>query len=218
MDEVIKQQLLSEFYEYIDTDGSAGNEARDPDRTVDLYSLLQEFIALKTEVKIEARQFKSALAQFQSTLDQLSAEKSSLSDLLEQQKAAAQKEKDSALRALLLQLLDLRDRIFEGLKVAESVRFKAFTFCRRKRERAVIEGLRTGQSLTLKRLDQLLASYQVLPIEVLDKAFDPMTMRASELEHRSDVESGRITGELRKGYFWRDQVLRIAEVMVNKVE
>ncbi|MGH8499245.1 MAG: hypothetical protein ACRERV_10630, partial [Methylococcales bacterium] len=64
MDEVIKQQLLSEFYEYIDTDGSAGNEARDPDRTVDLYSLLQEFIALKTEVKIEARQFKSALAQF----------------------------------------------------------------------------------------------------------------------------------------------------------
>ncbi|MGH8500451.1 MAG: nucleotide exchange factor GrpE, partial [Methylococcales bacterium] len=187
-------------------------------RIVDLYSLLQEFIALKTEVKIEARQFRSALDRFQSTLDRLSSEKSHLSELLEQNKARIQKEKDAALRALLLQILDIRDRIFEGLQAAENYKIKAFSLCKHKRERAVIEGLRKGQSLTLKRLDQLLASYHVLPIPVLDKPFEPMSMRAAEVDYRPDVASGRVTGELRKGFFWRDEVLRIAEVKVNKVE
>ncbi|MGH8550677.1 MAG: nucleotide exchange factor GrpE [Methylococcales bacterium] len=218
MDEKIKQQLISEFCEYLDAGAFSGNEADDQERVVDLYSLLQEFVALKTEVKIEARQFKSALDKFQSTLDQLSSEKSYLSELLEQSRAGIQKEKDSALRALLLQILDLRDRIFEGLKATENYRKPRFSLGKPKREAALIEGLRMGQSLTLKRLDQVLASYHVQPIPVLDQFFESMAMRAAEVEYRPDLENGRVTGELRKGYLRRDEVLRIAEVKVNKVE
>lgn len=218
MEEEIRKQLLEAFCDYIDSSGSSGIEADDTSRVVDLYSLLKEFIALKTEVKIEARQFKSALEQCQSTLDRLNGEETYLKQLLEQERTRFQKEKESASRALLLQLLDIRDRIFEGLQATENYKTKRFSLCKPKRERAVIEGLRKGQFLTLKRLDQLLASYQVLPIPVLDQSFEPMSMRAAELEQRPDLENGRVTGELRKGFFWRDEVLRIAEVKVNKVD
>ncbi len=218
MDEKIKQQLVSEFCEYINSGSYSGDAAADQGRMVDLYSLLQEFVALKTEVKIEARQFKSALDQFQSALHQLSGEKSTLRQCLEQTRANIQHEKDAALRALLLQLLDIRDRIFEGLQAAERYRKRGFSFCRPKPEQALIEGLRNGQALTLKRLDQLLASHQVLPIPVLDQLFEPVSMRAAEVENRPDLENGRVTGELRRGYLWRDAVLRAAEVKVNKVE
>jgi molecular chaperone GrpE len=218
LDENIRQQLINEFREYIDSGLNAGNATANADRSVDLYSLLQELVALKTEVKIEARQFKSSLDQFQSALNQLNSEKSYLSECLEQTRAGIEQEKDAALRALLLQLLDIRDRLFEGLKAAENYRKRGFSWCQPKREQALIEGLRNGQALTLKRLDQLLASYDVVPIPVLDQRFEPVSMRAAEVENRPDLENGRVTGELRRGYLWRDKVLRAAEVKVNKVE
>lgn len=218
MDEEIKQQLINDFRAYLDADTPSVETPDESARVVDLYTLLQEFVALKNEVKIEARHFKSALEQFQSALDALNAEKSALSQSLEQGRAVAQKEKDAALRGLLLQILDFNDRLFEGLQAAQSYRKPRFSLFGRKREQRLIEGLRNGQSLLLKRLDQMLASYEVLPIPVVDKPFDPMTMRAAELEHRPDIENGRVTGELRKGYFRRDEVLRTAEVKVNKVE
>ncbi|MGR9106990.1 MAG: nucleotide exchange factor GrpE [Gammaproteobacteria bacterium] len=218
LDEEFKQQLISEFSEYLDAGAFLAGAADEGERPVDLYSLLQEFVALKTEVKIEARQFKSALDQFQATLDQLRTEKTYLGECLEQTKAGIQQEKDNALRALLVSLLDLRDRLHAGLQAVEQVPEPRISLCRRKRDRALIEGLRKGQSLTLKRLDDLLASYQVVPIAVLDKVFDPMAMRAAEVETREDLENGRVTGELRIGYRWRNEVLRVAEVKVNKVE
>jgi molecular chaperone GrpE len=214
----MKQQLLSEFNEYLDAAGSRESEPDESGRVVDLYSVLQELVALKTEVKIEARQFKSALDHFQSALDQLTREKADLSQMLDQQRSRFQKEQDAALRAFLLQILDIRDRIHEGSKAAENYRKRGFSLCRHTRERAVIEGFRNGQSLTLKRLDQLLASHHVLPIAVMGMAFDPVSMRCAEIEHRSDLENGRVTGELRAGYRWRDEILRVAEVKVNKVE
>lgn len=218
MNEEFKQQLLNEFSSFLDSAEAPHSNAESPERTVDLYSVLKEIIALKTEVKIEARQFKSVLEQFQAQIDQSNRDKTVLGECLEQSKANLQKEKDLAMRALLVQLLDLRDRLDQGLQAAGNYRSKRFYLFRPKREQALIEGLGNGQALTLKRLDQLLASYEVAPIPVIDQAFDPKTMRAAEIEQRPDLENGLVTGELRSGYFWREEVLRVAEVKVNKVD
>ena len=42
------------------------------------------------------------------------------------------------------------------------------------------------------------------------------TMRAAELDHRSDLANGIVTEELRKGYLWQGELLRLAEVKVNR--
>ena len=218
MNQEFKQQLLSEFADFLDREDAPHSRPENSKRTIDLYSLFQELIALKTEVKIEARQFKSALEQLQSQLDPLNQDNAVLRECLDQAKSNSEKEKESALRALLVQLLDLRDRLDQGRQAAGAYRAKAFYLFRPKREQALIEGLKQGQALTLKRLDQLLAAYEVLPIPVLDQAFDPKAMRAAELDQRPELESGVVTGELRTGYFWREDVLRVAEVKVNKVD
>jgi molecular chaperone GrpE len=43
-------------------------------------------------------------------------------------------------------------------------------------------------------------------------------MRAIEIENRNDVENGIVTGEIRKGFMWENEVLRLAEVKVNKID
>jgi len=41
-------------------------------------------------------------------------------------------------------------------------------------------------------------------------------MRAAEIEQRSDIGNGIVTEELRKGYLWQGELLRLAEVKVNR--
>ena len=159
---------------------------------------------------------KSALDQFRSLLEQLQSDKSSLIDQLARSREQEQKQSRDAMRPLLLQLLDLRDRIEAGVEAAESYRPKRFTRLRRRREIDVINALQEGQALTLGRLDQLLASFDVLPIEVLNHLLDPHTMRAAELDQQAGLADGLVTAECRKGFFWGSEVLRVAEVKVNK--
>jgi molecular chaperone GrpE len=41
-------------------------------------------------------------------------------------------------------------------------------------------------------------------------------MRAVEMDSQPHLENGIVTGELRKGFLWEEDVLRLAEVKVNK--
>jgi molecular chaperone GrpE len=80
----------------------------------------------------------------------------------------------------------------------------------------LIESLRTGQHITLRRLNQILSEYHLRPLEALDKPLDPHTMKVVEVESRADVAQGIVLDELRKGFFWDEELLRPAEVKVAK--
>ena len=87
-----------------------------------------------------------------------------------------------------------------------------------KRETALITAMAQGQEISLRRLDQLLNSYQVIALETCGKPLDPHTMRAAAIAQRTDLANGIVVEELRKGYRWKDELLRLAEVRVNKLE
>ena len=218
MEDDKKEILIQEFRNYLETADDLEDKRGESDRHVDLLTLLSELVALKTEVKIEARQFKTAMEGFNSTLDTLAQEKSHLSALLDQSLANNKQSNKTQLGSLLLQVLEIRDRIEAGLKAAENYKPRWWFLGFRKRERTIIQGLRDGQELTLRRLDQLLASYDVRQIDVLGQQLDPSTMRATEVGHIAVLETGRVTGELRKGYYWAEEILRTAEVKVNKAK
>jgi molecular chaperone GrpE len=46
---------------------------------------------------------------------------------------------------------------------------------------------------------------------------DPVTMTAVETGNNLKVENGIVLEELRKGFLYKDQVLRLAEVKVNRI-
>jgi len=113
-----------------------------------------------------------------------------------------------------LLILDIRDRIEQGITASEKVRSSwlgKIAGAEKGRE-TLIE----GQKMTMRNLDRLLASYGVSPIETAGKEFDPFIMRAVEVEKRSDFTNGVVLEEIRKGFLLNGQILRPAEVKVNK--
>lgn len=221
MNALSKETLLDEFRLFLEAEARNQNEAANNSqdaRQVDLYTLFCELSALKNEVRLEARQFKAALESFGSVTESLRADKENLLAELDRSRQAGEQKSRGAVRGMLIQLLDLRDRIEAGLKAAGSYHPKRFRLSLRQKEKALINGLREGQDLTLGRLDQLLASHNVHPVEALGQVLDPHTMRAAEVDRQPAIDAGVVTGELRKGFSWGDEILRPAEVRVNKPE
>jgi molecular chaperone GrpE (heat shock protein) len=151
---------------------------------------------------------RGQITTLQSAHDQLNGE-------VERSRRLREDLQRSALRPLLLELLELYDRLEAGLKTFERHRPSRLAWlCRR--EARLIAALKQGQEISLRRLEQLLRSYQITPVETVGKILDPNTMRASDIEQRADIDNGIVTEELRKGYRYDGELLRAAEVRVNR--
>jgi molecular chaperone GrpE len=217
MDSEIKEQLLERFRAYLDEQPDTASDEPDENRT-DLYSLFSELVALKNEVRLESRQVKTALDEFRAVFETLQASQSQLGDELNRAHTAVPERQRVALKPVLLELLELRDRQEAGLRVLQNYRpaFMVRFLGRRRRERDLLQAMAQGQDISLRRLDQILNAQQVVALEAEGQPLDPHTMRAAELDQRTDLANGIVTEELRKGYTWQGELLRLAEVKVNR--
>ena len=71
--------------------------------------------------------------------------------------------------------------------------------------------------MTLKRFENLLQRHNVYAIDCMGKLLDPRTMSAVEISHDPKLGNGIVIEELRKGFLFEENVLRLAEVKVNKL-
>ncbi len=228
MDETTKAQLRDQFERYLDelpeplpegaADEGAGAEGMG-DEGADLFTLFSELAGLKSEVKRESRQVKTALDQFRDVFGTLRTSQETLSRELdrsrEEHPAQLRQELRQELRPLLLELLELRDRMAAGLAAVRRHAFSRWSgLC--VPEVQLVEGMAEGQAMVLRRFDKLLAAREVHPIEACGKPIDLRIMQATEVVARDDLPSGTVTEEVRTGYTWRGEVLRTAEVVVNK--
>lgn len=216
MDEASKIRLLEEFRQYLDT--PAGFE-EDAATQTDLFTLFGELAALRTEVRTESRQFRTALDTVGEAHEWLRESQSNLNRTLERFQGEFSTLRRSALRPALLDLLDVHDRLSAGLKALQNYRpVKGwFRIKSRPEDRRFIESIREGQGMSLRRLEEILARHEVRPLEVVGLPVDPHTMTVLELDRQPDLENGIVTAELRKGFLWGDEVLRLAEVRANKL-
>jgi molecular chaperone GrpE len=213
MDEAAKETLIAQFRAYLEEI----DDAPEPTPEDDAFSLFAELAALKNEVKREARQVKEALDQFRSVFDTLQVSNQALNRELESRRAMEKELRQTTLRPLLLQLLELRDRLEAGHELSAPANRSPLLRAFRKHSRRV-DALREGLEMTLRRLDRILGEYQVRSVEVMNKPLDANTMRVVEVERRPDQPHGTVTSELRRGFFWENELLRVAEVKVNKGE
>jgi molecular chaperone GrpE len=212
MDEASKIRLLEEFRQYLDSGAAAGEDAGGE---TDLFSLFAELAALRTEVKTGSRLFRATLDDLKEAYGWLRDNQGNLDQILERFRGELPNLRRTALRPVLLDLLDLHDRLSAGAGALANYRPVQGWFRRIKsrwEDRRFIESVREGQGMTLRRLEELLARQQIRPMDVLGKPVDPYTMKVVELDDRPGPESGIVTGELRKGFWWGEEVLRLAEV------
>ena len=74
----------------------------------------------------------------------------------------------------------------------------------------------TGFKMIYDNLKDILKSYDINEIDVLDKVFDPNIMNAVLTEENKDKDNNIVLDVLQKGYMYKDRLIRPAMVKVNE--
>ncbi len=77
-------------------------------------------------------------------------------------------------------------------------------------------GLLQGVEITLKEFLRVLEKFGLTSIEAQEKKFDPSLHHAMTQVDRDDIDDNTVVEEFRKGYTFRDKVLRPSLVAVSK--
>ena len=214
MSDMQKNRLLEEFQAYLEqTDLAHTLSAEQPD----LSTLLGEMAGLKSEVKAESRHFKTTLDTLSNSLTTLQTDNKALADELALQGERLQQMRNETLHAVMLEAIDIYDRLSAGFEVLQNYQPVSSLFSHSKKQDVrYIKSLKEGQSMTLNRFEQLLQRHNVQTIDCIGKLLDPCTMSAVEIDRNPKLENGIVIEELRKGFLFEGNVLRLAEVKVNK--
>ncbi|MDD5267278.1 MAG: nucleotide exchange factor GrpE [Methylococcales bacterium] len=215
MSDTQKNRLLEEFQAYLEqTDLAHTLSAEQPD----LSTLLGEMAGLKSEVKAESRHFKTTLDTLSNSLTALQTDNKTLAGELAVHGERLQQMRSETLRAVLMDIVDIYDRLTAGFGVLQNYNPVSSLFGHSaKQDVRFIESFKEGQSMTLNRFDQLLQRHNVQAIDCIGKPLDPCTMSAVEIDRNPKLENGIVIEELRKGFLFKGNVLRLAEVKVNKL-
>lgn len=226
MDETIREKLLSRFAAYLDGldddepgEAPPGTDADAPEEA-DLFSVFVELAGLRNEVRTQSRIVKDALDQFRSVFDTLQASHATLEQELKRARADAQDRERMLLKPLLLDIIDVRDRLGAGLKpdVAPPPRrwYERFRPAPEAKRAAEEEPWREGMRMTLRRVDRLLADQRIAVIETVGRPLDPRHAAAVATVQDPSAADGIVVEEVRPGFLWHGELLRLAEVIVAK--
>lgn len=218
MDDTAKESLLEQFRQYLDGMDALPEPAHDDPGSgeADLFTVFVELAAVRNEVRTESRLVKEALDQFRGVFDTLQSAHDTLEQELKRAHAETRERGQTLLRPLLLDLLDLRDRLDAALQ--QPVPQPARWLDRWRRKPAQPENWREGIGMTARRLDRILAERRVQRIELTGKRFDPRLARVVGTRQDTAVAPGTVVEEVRAGYLWDDELLRTAEVIVSKAD
>jgi len=79
-----------------------------------------------------------------------------------------------------------------------------------------LDSLKTGLDNTLKEFLRVLEKFGLKQIETVGKPFNPEFHHAVATTETSEMEENMVVEELRKGYLYRDKILRASLVTVSK--
>lgn len=211
-------QLVQRFRRFLTENAPA---AADPEvaPAASAIALHTEMTQLKSEVRREARLFKDGMQAFNGACHSLEESRRAVERISADQQTGLDQIADQRVRELMRPML--RDMIDLGDKLRAEQRFLANlkpNWAGRVfgKQDALLQGLREGRDAMLHRLEQQLQNYGLEVIPVRDLPFDGRFMKVGEVVQRDDLDDGLVTDELLPGYTWRDEVLRHAEVQVNR--
>lgn len=217
LDPAEKERLLEEFRAFLDAWETAPADAGSDADRLDLHTLLAEMAALKSEVRLQSRQFKNALEELHAYGEKLDSRNQRLEQELARARELTLEARREAERAALLELIELLDRLQAGAQASTLTTTPSrLTRWLQPGPLQLIERLAEGQALTVARAEQALERLGVRPINAIGRRLDPERMRAVAIETDEGLPDGVVLREVRRGFFHGNALLRAAEVIVNK--
>jgi molecular chaperone GrpE (heat shock protein) len=184
----------------------------------DFYSMWAAVTALTQEVRLQGRSFK-----------QLSESLAPVAILAPQLPELHREAQESARREVLDVFLDLLDRLTRGLdqvrasqqRMDDSLRssWTVRLLARHHTFRQAFENvtaLQEGYQMSMERLKDALAQFDVREIACEGQRFDPKSMHAVEVEETDQEAEGTVLEVYRAGFEWKGQVHRPAQVKVAR--
>jgi molecular chaperone GrpE len=213
-------------------------ESRAAEAGCDLYSLWSAVTALAEETRLQGRAFKQlheSLTPMQGLVESVGGVlQRYMTSLDEQDRRLSESTRQAVLKEVLGILIDMRDRLVRGAEAADTWLEQAQTppklslgarlrqkivspppQVRQEHEEAV-RSLRKGYDLSREVLDEALMCWGVRPMDCVGRPFDPGSMKAVDIDERSDAEDGTVLEIYRQGYWWNNAVYRPAEVKVAR--
>lgn len=196
--------------------------------TVDLFTLVAQFTALRHDVTLQTKATRAAVERL-SAVEPDDATRPLLKALVEVYDALALGEAQAVRTAEQIEKLALTP-VTDSVHADPSAKpgFWQRLFARpapawaAKVEKSAaayqaisdrLTGLADGYMLGLRRLDRVLSEHGLTPIESVGRPFDPDTMEAVEL---ADGPPNTVVEEVRRGYRRNGKVFRPAQVKVAR--
>ena len=211
-----KQQALADFGQWLDEWAEDSLEA-DGEEPVecDLRDLFAEMAALRQETRLQnreqakaGRELEKATALYETVADWAQHREE---DLASFEQRVARDAEDRCLRPFLA----VRDALVRGQAAAVELHKPPRLF---RRPVPGIAGVVQGYELALSRFDRTLAQCGVQLLQTVGHPFDARTMRAVETRRVAQRADNVVVEEFLSGFTRDGQVLRLAEVAVNRLD
>ena len=211
-----RQRALDDFRQWLDAapeEPPAHEAAEAPDH--DLRDLFAEFAALRQEIRLQnreqaraGRELAAAAGRFETAARQVERGDETLAAL---ERRVARTAEDRCL----LETLEVRDALVRGRRAAVLLRDRPRLLGWRPRG---VAGVVEGYELAIGRVDRMLSRLDVRRVETVGRRFDGRVMQAVEARRVERVGDRLVVEELRSGFVRHDDVLRPADVAVNRLD
>ena len=211
-----RQRALDDFRQWLDAVAEqppAHEEAEAADH--DLRDLFAEFAALRQEIRLQNREQARAGRELAAAAGRLDTTARQVERADETLAAFERRIARTAEDRCLLETLEVRDALVRGRRAAVRLRDRPRLFGRPPRG---VAGVVEGYELAIGRVDRMLSRLDVRRVETVGRRFDGRVMQAVEARRVERVGDGLVVEELRSGFVRHDDVLRPADVAVNRRE
>ena len=220
-----RRSALEDFAQWLDEFGEdapdagdvAGNDAGELESPeCDLHTLFAELAALRQEVRLQNREQSRAGRELAKAVDRYDEAAALMqrhdADLAAFEKRIAREAENRCLRSVL----EVRDALARGRDAAVELRERPAGLFRRPPRG--VEGVAEGYEMALRRFDRMLSRLGVRRLQTTGRPFDSRTMHAVEIRRVEQVADGEVVEELLGGFVRDGDVLRLADVAVNRVD
>ena len=210
-----QRRALEDFRQWLDALGDDAPEPGEPDAAdCDLRDLFAEFAALRQEIRLQnrgqaraGRELAAAAARYETAAREVEHRGEALA-------AFEKRISRTAEDRCLVETLEVRDALVRGRDAAVRLRGRPRLFRRPPRD---VDGVVEGYELAIRRFDRMLSRFEVRRVETVGRSFDSRVMHAVEARRVDEAGDGRVVEELRSGFVRHDDVLRPADVVVNRL-
>ncbi|MCY4306627.1 MAG: nucleotide exchange factor GrpE [Aestuariivita sp.] len=210
-----KSRVLGDFSNWIENlteieeevEGSLSNGP-------DLHDLFSAVTTLRQEIRLQNREQSKAERELGRAAERYDEAVQKINQREGDLRVVSHRAVRQAENICLRSFLEMHDTMLRGHSAAEKISDDKGFF---RRLPPGIEGIVEGYEIAMRRFDRIMAEFDVYRIEAVGQTFDSKTMHALETRFEESIGDNIVIEELLPGYMRDDDVLRLADVVVNRI-